>query len=122
AVAASLLILVIGVAALTLYVLIETGLLARWAAALAERQRAREEEVAEPGALPPPAPGAAPAPIAPPCANAWSPRANARARRASGTRACHSPAPRGYGPRGHDGGGGPPRAAAGCPALRDRCV
>ncbi len=66
AVAASLLILVIGVAALTLYVLIETGLLARWAAALAERQRAREEEVAEPGALPPPAPGAAPAPIAPP--------------------------------------------------------
>ena len=72
AVAASLLILVIGVAALTLYALIETGALARWAAALAERQWAGEEEAAEPGELPPPAPvapsapEAAPAPVTPP--------------------------------------------------------
>lgn len=67
AVDAALLILVIGVAALTLYVVIETGLLARLAGAVAERQRAREEEAA-PGALPSPTPGAppAPVPVAPP--------------------------------------------------------
>lgn len=68
AVAAALLIVVIAVAALTLYALIETGLLARWAAALAERQRAREEEAVLPDTLPRPAPGALPAPTPPPAA------------------------------------------------------
>ena len=78
AAAAAILILVIGVAALTLYALIETGLLARWAAALAERQRAREEEVAEPGTVPRPAPGALPAP-APPTAAPPAPAPSVRA-------------------------------------------
>src|SRR5690606_38120263 len=66
-------ILALAVAALTLYALVETGALARWAAALAARQWAREEEAAEPGALPRAVPGAlpsrtvpaAPAPVLP---------------------------------------------------------
>lgn len=73
AAAASLVILALAVAALTLYALVETGALARWAAALAARQWAREEEAAEPGALPRAVPGAlpsrtvpaAPAPVLP---------------------------------------------------------